>query len=259
MSHRLVLGATAAALVAALGGVPVVGQQAAAPRPPVPDISYQVLVTGLGHPSRWLTFSGDYTCRRHSPLTEITPANVHRLAAQWTFQPENMVPGRGFEGTPLTIDGTMYITGNNNTAWAIDIRTGRQLWRYRRALPPGLTYGAGNASNRGFGILGNRLFMTTLDAHLLAFDRDSGKVVWDVVMDDYKLGHAGTLAWSGQFAIPACSDAGLESHDKADVTSAIATTCHVRAIAAIREARLRINCMIYQYGFAYVAPCQGWR
>ena len=200
MSHRLrvVCGlAIATGLVAAIG-TSVRGQQAgqagAAARGAVPDITYQDLLDGLKHPSRWLTFSGDYTGRRHSPLTQITPANVHRLGAQWTFQPENMVPGRGFEGTPVIIDGTMYITGNNNTAWAIDIRTGRQLWRYRRTLPSGLTYGAGNASNRGFGILGNRLFMATLDAHLLAFDRDSGKVVWDVVMDDYKVGHAGTLA-----------------------------------------------------------------
>ena len=196
MSHRLrAVGglAIAVGLVAAIGAS-VRGQQAAAPRAAVPDITYQDLLDGLKHPSRWLTFSGDYTGRRHSPLTQITPANVHRLTAQWTFQPENMAPGRGFEATPVTVDGTMYITGNNNTAWAIDIRTGRQLWRYRRALPSGLTYGAGNASNRGFGILGNRLFMVTLDAHLLAFDRDSGKVVWDVVMDDYKVGHAGTLA-----------------------------------------------------------------
>ena len=79
-----------------------------------------------------------------------------------------MAIGRGFESTPLVMDGVLYITGNNNVAWAIDARTGRQIWRYRRALPPGLTYGAGNPSNRGFAALGDRLFMATLDAHLLA-------------------------------------------------------------------------------------------
>jgi alcohol dehydrogenase (cytochrome c) len=88
------------------------------------------------------------------------------------------------------MDGVLYITGNNNVAWAIDAKSGRQIWRYRRPLPPGLTYGAGNPSNRGFAALGDRLFMGTLDGHLLAFDRSTGRVVWDVVVEDYRLGHA---------------------------------------------------------------------
>src|SRR5215216_1666558 len=131
---------------------------------------------------------------QEGPLTQITPANVGRLAAQWTFQTENMVTGRGFEGTPLMIDGVLYITGNNNTAWAIDVRTGRQLWRHRRQLPAGLTYGSGNASNRGFAVLGNQLFMGTLDAHLVSLDRNTGGVLWDVPVDDYKVGYAITQA-----------------------------------------------------------------
>jgi alcohol dehydrogenase (cytochrome c) len=157
-------------------------------------ITAQDLLDGFKNPSRWLMYSGDYTGRRHSPLTQITPANVRRLAAQWTFQTENMVTGRGFEGTPLMIDGVLYVTGNNNTAWAIDVRTGRQLWRHRRQLPAGLTYGSGNASNRGFAVLGNQLFMGTLDAHLVSLDRNSGRVLWDVAVDDFKVGYAITQA-----------------------------------------------------------------
>ncbi len=149
---------------------------------------------GLKNPGRWLMYSGDYTGRRHSPLTQITPANVGRLAAQWAFQAENMVAGRGFEGTPIMLDGVLYITGNNNTAWAIDVRTGEQLWRYRRNLPSGLTYGAANASNRGFAIHGDLLYMGTLDAHLLALDRRTGKVVWDTTVADLKVGYAITQA-----------------------------------------------------------------
>jgi len=162
--------------------------------PQLPLVTNQDLLDGLKHPGRWLTYSGDYTGRRHSPLTQITPQNVGRMAAQWTFQAEGMPIGRGFESTPLVLDGILYITGNNNMAWAIDTRTGRQLWRYRRALPPGLTYGGINPSNRGFGALGDRLFMATLDMHLVALDRNTGRVVWDVVVDDYKLGHAGIAA-----------------------------------------------------------------
>jgi alcohol dehydrogenase (cytochrome c) len=176
-------------LVAAVATSRVVAQQ-----PASAGVTDQDLLAGFGNPSRWLMYSGDYSGARHSPLTQIAPDNVHRLAAQWTFQAENMVSGRGFEGTPLMLDGVLYVTGNNNTAWAVDVRTGRQLWRYRRQLPSGLTYGAGNASNRGFAILGDRLFMGTLDAHLVALDRQTGKVLWDVVADDFTVGHALTIA-----------------------------------------------------------------
>jgi alcohol dehydrogenase (cytochrome c) len=141
-----------------------------------------------------LSYSGDYSGRRHSPLRQITPENVGRLVPQWTWQAEGMPINRGFESTPLVMDGALYITGNQNYAWAIDARTGRQVWRYRRQLPPGLTYGGANPSNRGFAALGNLLYMGTLDAHLIALNRDTGQIVWDTVLDDYKLGHAAIAA-----------------------------------------------------------------
>ena len=159
-------------------GAPVVPEEASAPPPPLPPVTAKDLIDGLKNPGRWLTYSGDYTGQRHSPLTQITPANVSRLSSQWTFQAEGMPVARGFEGTPLMMDGVLYITGNNNYAWAIDARTGRQIWRYRRLLPPALTYGGVNPSNRGFAALGDKVFMGTLDAHVLAFNRDTGKIVW---------------------------------------------------------------------------------
>jgi alcohol dehydrogenase (cytochrome c) len=161
-----------------------------APAPVLPLVTTQDLLDGLKNPARWLTYSGDYTGRRHSPLKQITTDNAHRLAAQWTFQAEGMVIGRGFESTPLMMDGVLYITGNNNLAWAVDARSGRQIWRYRRPLPPGLGYGSGNPSNRGFAALGDRLFMGTLDGHLVALNRNTGRPLWDVVVDDYRAGHA---------------------------------------------------------------------
>jgi alcohol dehydrogenase (cytochrome c) len=176
--------------LAGQSGAPLVPTLASAPPPVLPPVTAADLAKGLEHPSRWLTYSGDYTGRRHSPLKQITPGNASRLAAQWTFQAEGMVTGRGFEASPLMMDGILYITGNNNMAWAIDARTGRQIWRYRRPLPAGLTYGGANASNRGFAALGDLLFMGTLDAHLLGMDRNTGKIVWDTVVDDFKVGHA---------------------------------------------------------------------
>jgi alcohol dehydrogenase (cytochrome c) len=152
------------------------------------------LRSGLQDGSRWLMFSGDYTGRRHSPLKQITPRNVRRLVPRWTFQTGTLARGRGFETTPLALDGVLYVTGANNYAWALDARTGRPFWEYRRTLPNDLTYGSSAPVNRGFGLLGDRLYMVTLDAHLLALERRTGNVVWDVVLADYKLGYAATVA-----------------------------------------------------------------
>lgn len=159
-----------------------------------PMITGQDLLAGLANPTRWLTYSGDYSAQRHSPLTQITPENVRRLTARWTFQAETMALNRGFEATPLAVDGVLYVTGSNNYAWALDGRTGRPFWKYKRELPNNLTYGASAPVNRGFGILGDRLFMVTLDAHLLAMDSRTGEIVWDVVLEDYRVGYSATLA-----------------------------------------------------------------
>ncbi len=157
-------------------------------------VTYEDLLNGLSEPSSWLTYSGDYTGQRHSPLTMITPENVQDLVPIWTFQTGTMTRGRGFETTPLVLDGVLYVTGSNNLAWALDARTGRPFWQYRRNLPDDLTYGSSAPVNRGFGILGDRLFMVTLDAHLLALDRKTGSVLWDIELADYRIGYAATLA-----------------------------------------------------------------
>lgn len=157
-------------------------------------IEYEDIAAGMSDPSRWLTYSGDYSGQRHSPLEQITPENVHRLVPAWTFQTGTLTRGRGFETTPLVLDGVLYVTGSNNYAWALDARTGRPFWQYRRDLPSDLTYGASAPVNRGFGMLGESLFMVTLDAHLLAFDRATGAILWDVVLADYREGYAATLA-----------------------------------------------------------------
>jgi alcohol dehydrogenase (cytochrome c) len=177
-----------------LGAQPQPPQLPPPKMPALPQVTYQDLLDGFKNPSRWLSYHGDYTGRRHSPLTQITPENVHRLAAQWTFQADTMPLGRGWEGTPLMLDGVLFLTGNNNFAFAIDPRTGAQYWRHRRQLPSGLTYGSGNIVNRGFAALGDRLYMATLDAHLVALDRATGSIVWDVTLDDFKLGHAALVA-----------------------------------------------------------------
>lgn len=181
-------------LVALTALVAVAGPVGLAAQEPAGGPTQAQLLEGFTDPTRWPTFSGDYSGRRHSPLTQITPDNVGRLTPQWTFQSGTMARGRGFETTPLVWDGVLYVTGPNNYAWALDARTGRKFWEYRRDLPDDLTYGASAPVNRGFGMLGNLLFMVTLDAHLLAFDRTNGNVLWDVELADYRIGYAATMA-----------------------------------------------------------------
>jgi alcohol dehydrogenase (cytochrome c) len=155
-----------------------------------PQVTSQDLLDGLKDPSRWVTYGGDYNGHRHSPLTQITPENVGQLTAQWTFQTGTL---GSFQTTPVVIDGVIYATGYNGFAWAIDARSGRQIWRYRRQLPEDLHVCCGTV-NRGFGVLGDRLFMTTIDAHLLALDMKTGGILWDVELADYKVGYSATVA-----------------------------------------------------------------
>ena len=148
------------------------------------------LLDGLTNPSRWLIYSGDYSGQRFSPLTQITPSNAGQLAAQWTFQTGVV---NKFEATPIVLDGVLYITGPLNHAWAIDARTGKQIWHYQRQLPQGLKVCCGMV-NRGFAIYGDRLFMGTLDAHFLALEMKTGKVIYDIEMAPAKDGFAATGA-----------------------------------------------------------------
>src|SRR3954467_6655592 len=136
---------------------------------------------GFANPARWLSYSGDYTGQRFSPLKQIAATNVEQLAAQWTFQTG---VANKFEATPIVIDGTLYATGPLNYAWAIDGRTGKRLWEYRRwqTLPTTLKVCCGLV-NRGFAAYGDRLYMATLDAHLVALDMKTGKVIFDIEME----------------------------------------------------------------------------
>ncbi len=181
-----VFAAVFALLVGPWSGV-LTAQQAAPP----PLVTAQELLDGLpADGSRWLTFGGDYANQRHSPLTQITPENVDRLVPRWTFQTGTL---GNFETTSLLRDNVLYVTGPQNVAWAIDARTGRQIWRYRRELPDNLTACCGLV-NRGFAILGDKLFRVTLDAHLLALDARTGSIVWDATMEEFSIGYAATIA-----------------------------------------------------------------
>jgi alcohol dehydrogenase (cytochrome c) len=154
------------------------------------NITNADLLAGLKNPERWLSYAGDYTGQRFSPLTQITPANAAQLTPQWTYQ--TGVPGR-FEASAIVVDGILYLSGWDNHVWAVDARSGREIWHYRRQLPQNLAICCGRV-NRGLAIYRDRLYMATLDARLVALDMKTGSVVFDVEIDDYKRGYSSTPA-----------------------------------------------------------------
>ena len=142
-------------------------------------------------PGEWKIYGYDNASTRFSPLKQINSSNVNRLAVNWVLQ--TGVPGK-YETTPLFENGILYLTGPGGHAWALDARTGRALWHHERPLPErgmGLCCGP---VNRGFALQGDRLFLSTVDAHLLALDKKTGNVIWDTVTADYKAGYSATAA-----------------------------------------------------------------
>jgi alcohol dehydrogenase (cytochrome c) len=138
----------------------------------------------------WLSYHGHLHGNRHSSLAQIGTANVGRLAPRWIFT----VPGSArLEMTPVVADGVMYATAVNEV-YALDARNGRVLWRFQRPRTPGLAGDAAGGINRGVALLGTRVFLVTDNAHLLALDRATGKLAWDVEMADSRENYGATSA-----------------------------------------------------------------
>jgi alcohol dehydrogenase (cytochrome c) len=148
------------------------------------------LLRAAQEPQNWLTYSGGYASQRHSVLTQITPGNVRNLELKWILP--NQVFG-AWQSTPLVVDGIMYVTQRPNDVLAVDAKTGRVFWQYRYTVSPDARVCCG-ANNRGVAILGDMLYLGTLDAHLVAIDRTSGRSLWDVPVADPKLGYSITMA-----------------------------------------------------------------
>ncbi len=138
----------------------------------------------------WPTYNGNLSGNRHSPLEQINTGNVAQLGAKWMFPIAN---ARRLEVTPVVVDGVMYVT-TANQAYAVDAQSGRQVWHYSRPLTGGVIGDASSAINRGVAVLGEKVFLITDNAHLLALNRFSGQLLWDTEMADYRQGYGATAA-----------------------------------------------------------------
>jgi alcohol dehydrogenase (cytochrome c) len=126
--------------------------------------------------SNWLMYGRDFGNQRFSPLDQINRENVRNLVPVWSFQ--TGVPD-GLEATPLVVDGVIFLSTSWNHVYAIDARTGAELWHYRRKLPAKLRYCCGPV-NRGVAIWNSTVYLATLDAHLVALDAATGRPRWEV-------------------------------------------------------------------------------
>src|SRR4030095_1185819 len=148
------------------------------------------LLRAAEEPQNWITYSGGYAGQRYSLLTQITPGNVKNLELKWILP--NQVFG-AWQSTPLVVDGIMYVTQRPNDVLAVEAKTGRVFWQYRYNVSPDARVCCG-ANNRGVAILGDTLYTGTLDGHLVAIDRTTGRSLWDIPVGDPKLGYSITMA-----------------------------------------------------------------
>ena len=154
------------------------------------QVTYDRILRAVDEPQNWLTYSGTYMSQRYSPLRQIDASNVKNLEMKWMMQNQVFGP---WETTPLVVDGVMYLTQRPNDVIALDAKTGKMFWLYRYTNSGRQTVCCG-AENRGVAILGDTLFMGTLDAHLVAIDAKNGKPLWNVQVADDKAAYSVTVS-----------------------------------------------------------------
>src|SRR5271165_4979138 len=154
------------------------------------QVSFDRIVNADKEPQNWLTYSGNMMSQRYTPLAQITPQNVKNLELKWVFQARSL---EKFEATPLVVDGILYTVQAPNDIVALDAVTGRIFWTYSYAPALDARPCCGRV-NRGLAILGDTLFMGTIDAHLIAIDAKNGKPLWNTTVGNAESGYALTHA-----------------------------------------------------------------
>jgi alcohol dehydrogenase (cytochrome c) len=141
-------------------------------------------LSAIVHPQgNWTSYNGDYSGRRFSPLSQINTSNVSSLTLAWAFQTHQ----QAMKSVPLEVNGILYFTVPNHV-WAVDARTGREIWHFQRQSE-------GNfIGQRGVAMYHDRVFFGTPDAHLIALDARTGKKLWDTEVADSAFGYYISMA-----------------------------------------------------------------
>jgi alcohol dehydrogenase (cytochrome c) len=175
--NRFILAAVASVLLAGTATAEVTEADLANDQ----TITTQIVTNGMGR-----------HLQRYSPLDMLNKENVKYLQASWAFSLGGEKQ-RGQETQPLIYDGVMYITGSYSRLYAIDVMTGEELWQYDARLPEGILPCC-DVINRGAALYGDLIVFGTLDARIVALNKDTGDVVWRDKIADYKAGYSYTAA-----------------------------------------------------------------
>ncbi len=194
-TRKLLLGVGTGAIATAMSVAVTLAQQTIAPASatptpgPMPEILQKytpVTAERLRKPEdgNWLLFRRTYDGWGYSPLAQITPANVGRLELVWSVATGQT---EGHQAPPIVNNGVMFVATPGNQLIALDAKTGNVLWRYKRPLPE--DFQSLHPTNRGVGLLGDKVYFASADANLVALDAKTGKEVWTVKVADYKNGY----------------------------------------------------------------------
>ena len=154
------------------------------------QITFDRILHADREPANWLSYSGTPSNQRYSGLDQITAANAKNLELKWLWQARSL---EKFEATPLVVDGVLYTVQAPNEVVALDAATGRVFWTFPYEPAANARTCCGRV-NRGLAILGDTLFMGTIDAHLLAIDAKAGTLLWDANVADSAQRYSITMA-----------------------------------------------------------------
>ena len=183
-AYCVVLGLAAAAFA------PAAAHGQAGDGPYLTPVTWERLLNAADEPENWLMYSGTLDGQRHSRLDQVHNRNVGGLELKWAYQIPEIDRA---ETTPLVVDGVMFVTEAPSNVVALDAATGRPYWRYDHELPDDLRICCGR-NNRGVAILGETLYMSTLDARLVAIDARTGNLLWNTEVAPYQSGYSKTAA-----------------------------------------------------------------
>ena len=153
-------------------------------------VTQDMLNRAAGDGNNFLHTNGNYEQTRYYPARQINVGNVHKLRPAWIFQTEVV---ESLETTPIVVNGIMYVTTSFSHVYALNAETGEEIWHYKHKMGPITTYCCG-PNNRGVAAYGDKVYLGTLDAKLVALDARTGRLVWETQIADPELGYSETMA-----------------------------------------------------------------
>src|SRR5579883_1924379 len=165
-------------------------QNKAAAKVDVAPVTQDLLNAAANDSKNFLHTNGDYHQLRYYPANQINKSNVAKLRPAWIFQTEVK---ESLETSPIVVNGVMYVTTSYSHVYALNAASGEELWHYKHPLGPITTYCCG-PNNRGVAVSGDKVYLATLDAKLVALDAKTGNKLWQSDIGDPELGYSETMA-----------------------------------------------------------------